>query len=253
MSGHTAYDALGEDPVALVEHLVEDLDALVGQPDLVGVGVHQGPADGRTVAPAVPLLDRGVQLAADVLDRLGHRRQPGLEPGEDARGHPPSLRAPARRPVIQNAARRPPKVRRVSRWTTYLPPVALLVLVIGWLTHPEGPIGVTVVAVFLVAAVLAAVHHAEVVAHRLGDPLGSLVLAVAVTVIEVALIVTLMVGGGEGHLHPGPGHRVRRGDAEPQRHRRSLAAGRRSQAPPRGVQPGGHRVGPRDRDHAGQA
>ena len=48
---------------------------------------------------------------------------------------------------------------------------------------------------FLVAAVLAAVHHAEVVAHRLGEPFGSLVLAVAVTVIEVALIVTLMVSG----------------------------------------------------------
>ncbi len=40
---------------------------------------------------------------------------------------------------------------------------------------------------------LAAVHHAEVVAHRVGEPFGSLVLAVAVTVIEVALIVTLMV------------------------------------------------------------
>ena len=39
----------------------------------------------------------------------------------------------------------------------------------------------------------AAVHHAEVVAHRVGEPFGSLVLAVAVTVIEVALIVTLMV------------------------------------------------------------
>jgi Ca2+:H+ antiporter len=44
--------------------------------------------------------------------------------------------------------------------------------------------------------VLAAVHHAEVVAHRLGDPLGSLVLAVAVTVIEVALIVSMMLAGG---------------------------------------------------------
>ncbi len=43
---------------------------------------------------------------------------------------------------------------------------------------------------------LAAVHHAEVVAHRVGEPYGSLVLAVAVTVIEVALIVTLMVSGG---------------------------------------------------------
>jgi Ca2+:H+ antiporter len=51
------------------------------------------------------------------------------------------------------------------------------------------------IAVFLVGAVLAAVHHAEVVAHRVGEPFGSLLLAVAVTVIEVALIVTLMVTG----------------------------------------------------------
>ena len=47
----------------------------------------------------------------------------------------------------------------------------------------------------LAGSVLAAVHHAEVVAHRVGEPYGSLVLAVAVTVIEVALIVTLMVSG----------------------------------------------------------
>ena len=45
-------------------------------------------------------------------------------------------------------------------------------------------------------AVLAAVHHAEVVAHRVGEPFGSLVLAAAVTVIEVALIVELMASGG---------------------------------------------------------
>jgi Ca2+:H+ antiporter len=41
------------------------------------------------------------------------------------------------------------------------------------------------------------VHHAEVVAHKVGEPFGSLVLAVAVTVIEVALIVTLMISGGD--------------------------------------------------------
>jgi Ca2+:H+ antiporter len=49
-----------------------------------------------------------------------------------------------------------------------------------------------------VGSVLAAVHHAEVVAHRVGEPFGSLVLAVAVTVIEVALVVTLMVSGAKG-------------------------------------------------------
>ena len=51
-----------------------------------------------------------------------------------------------------------------------------------------------VVGALLAGAVLAAVHHAEVVAHRVGEPFGSLVLAVAV--IEVALIVTLMLSGG---------------------------------------------------------
>jgi hypothetical protein len=44
--------------------------------------------------------------------------------------------------------------------------------------------------------VLAAVHHAEVVAHRVGEPYGTLVLAIAITVIEVGLVVTLMLAGG---------------------------------------------------------
>lgn len=82
----------------------------------------------------------------------------------------------------------------MTRWTTVVPPLALVALAVAWVTHPENALGVTLVAVFLVAAVLAAVHHADVVAERVGDPLGSLLLAVAVTVIEVALIVTLMVG-----------------------------------------------------------
>jgi Ca2+:H+ antiporter len=51
-----------------------------------------------------------------------------------------------------------------------------------------------VAGVLLIAAVFAAVYHAEVIAHRVGEPFGTLVLAVAVTVIEVALIVTIMVG-----------------------------------------------------------
>ena len=75
--------ALGQGVGALVEDLVEDHDALVGQPDLVGVGVHQRPADGR-VAGDVPVLHLAVQLTADVLDRLAHQRQEQLEPVEDA-------------------------------------------------------------------------------------------------------------------------------------------------------------------------
>ena len=80
------------------------------------------------------------------------------------------------------------------RWTWWAPAVGVLVLALSWGRHP-GSVAAAVIAVFLVGAVLAAVHHAEVVAHRVGEPFGSLVLAVAVTVIEVALIVTLMVSG----------------------------------------------------------
>ena len=53
-------------------------------------------------------------------------------------------------------------------------------------------------AALLGAAVFAAVHHAEVLALKLGEPFGSILLAVAVTVIEVGLIVSIMFSGQEG-------------------------------------------------------
>lgn len=77
-------------------------------------------------------------------------------------------------------------------WTTVTPLLAAVALVLTWGRHP-GSLVLAVLALLLVGAVLAAVHHAEVVAHRVGEPYGSLVLAVAVTIIEVGLIVTLMV------------------------------------------------------------
>jgi Ca2+:H+ antiporter len=54
----------------------------------------------------------------------------------------------------------------------------------------------TACAAALIGAVIAAVHHAEVVAHRVGEPFGTLVLAVAVTVIEASLILSMMLAGG---------------------------------------------------------
>ena len=48
----------------------------------------------------------------------------------------------------------------------------------------------------LLGAVFAAVHHAEVVALKVGEPFGSVLLALAVTVIETSLIVTAMLSGG---------------------------------------------------------
>jgi Ca2+:H+ antiporter len=81
------------------------------------------------------------------------------------------------------------------RWTAAVPVLGLPLLAATWGTKP-GTAVLVLVGVWLAGSVLAAVHHAEVVAHRVGEPFGSLVLAIAVTVIEVALIVTLMVAGG---------------------------------------------------------
>ncbi len=81
-------------------------------------------------------------------------------------------------------------------WTTVTPVLAAVALAVSWFGDP-GPVVLGLLAVLLVGAVLAAVHHAEVVAHRVGEPYGSLVLAVAVTIIEVGLILTLMVTADE--------------------------------------------------------
>lgn len=86
---------------------------------------------------------------------------------------------------------------RTLKWTTLLPLVAVVILVGTW-GRDLGAATLTLVALVLVGAVLAAVQHAEVIAHRVGEPFGSLVLAIAVTVIEAGLILTLMASGGSG-------------------------------------------------------
>src|SRR3954462_13175729 len=59
---------------------------------------------------------------------------------------------------------------------------------------PAGLAFATVSLVILFGTVFAAVHHAEVIAERIGEPYGTLLLTLAVTVIEVALIATIMLG-----------------------------------------------------------
>ncbi len=53
-------------------------------------------------------------------------------------------------------------------------------------------------APFLFLSVFSAVHHAEVIAHRVGQPFGSILLALAVTIIEVSLIVSVLLADPAG-------------------------------------------------------
>jgi Ca2+:H+ antiporter len=90
-----------------------------------------------------------------------------------------------------------PAVRGRLQWSVVVPVLAVLILAVAWFRHDHWAV-LVVVGLALVGSVVAAVHHAEVVAHKVGEPFGSLILAVAVTVIEVGLIVMLMTSGGKG-------------------------------------------------------
>jgi Ca2+:H+ antiporter len=84
----------------------------------------------------------------------------------------------------------------VPAWSIALPIASCILLAAIW-DRPLGWILLGGVVVALVAAVFAAVHHAEVIALRVGEPFGTLVLALAVTVIEASLIIALMLSGGD--------------------------------------------------------
>lgn len=82
-------------------------------------------------------------------------------------------------------------------WTWAVPAVSWA-LVLIWLLTPGFSFLPILLVAGLLGSVIAAVHHAEVISLKVGEPFGTLVLALSVTVIEVALIVTMMLSGGEG-------------------------------------------------------
>jgi len=77
-------------------------------------------------------------------------------------------------------------------WTWVWPALAWVTLLVAAF-FGSGSVIAAAAGVALLGTVFAAVYHAEVVAHRVGEPYGTLVLALAVTVIETALIVSVLI------------------------------------------------------------
>jgi Ca2+:H+ antiporter len=79
----------------------------------------------------------------------------------------------------------------IKHWPESLPVLSAVIL---YFCLSLSVSGVTALLIFIVmlGAVIASVHHAEVIAHRLGEPFGTLVLALAVTVIETSMILSIM-------------------------------------------------------------
>ena len=85
-------------------------------------------------------------------------------------------------------------------WAWAVPLIAVALLVVA-LVIGAGTVVTLLCAGALIGAVIASVHHAEVIAHRVGEPFGTLVLAVAVTVIEASLILSMVIVGGPQQAH----------------------------------------------------
>jgi Ca2+:H+ antiporter len=80
-------------------------------------------------------------------------------------------------------------------------PLAGGALVAAKLAHvisPSSGLVITLAVLLLGGAVFAAVHHAEVLAVKIGEPFGSILLALAITTLEVGLIISVMASGSEG-------------------------------------------------------
>jgi Ca2+:H+ antiporter len=91
-----------------------------------------------------------------------------------------------------------PKHKGMPHWAWLVPAAAMALLVAAAIVGVgTGGVLAALCGIALIGAVLVAVHHAEVVAHRVGEPFGTLVLALAVTAIEAALILSMMMAGGK--------------------------------------------------------
>ncbi|WP_298609389.1 ionic transporter y4hA [uncultured Thiothrix sp.] len=87
---------------------------------------------------------------------------------------------------------------RPPLWTLIAPALTLCLLALQFTGFEFNGWYSAALAIGLMASVLAAVHHAEVIAYGIGEPFGTLVLALAVTVIEVSLIVSIMMSAESG-------------------------------------------------------
>ena len=166
----------------IAEHKLHDVRAKLSdlqriESTLVGLVTRCGSAGGSVKCPLIASLRR--DWSRPQLDAPWHRCS------KQEHQHALSTVQPGLAPKLQYP---------MTAWTWLLPTLAFSLLV-GGVALGLNAFFAVVCAAALIGAVVAAVHHAEVVAHRVGEPYGTLVLAVAVTVIEASLILSMMLAG----------------------------------------------------------
>lgn len=86
-------------------------------------------------------------------------------------------------------------MRLLIQWTSIIPALAWLLYFSGLIQASD--IFQIVASILLILSVMSSVHHSEIIAHRVGEPFGTIILAISITVIEVSIIISLMLSGGD--------------------------------------------------------
>lgn len=86
-------------------------------------------------------------------------------------------------------------MRLFLQWTILIPALAWLLFFSGLIY--DSSFFQVVASVLLILSVMSAVHHSEIIAERVGEPYGTIILAISITVIEVSIIVSLMMSEGQ--------------------------------------------------------
>ena len=86
-------------------------------------------------------------------------------------------------------------MRSLLQWTIIIPVLAWALFFSGLVDNVFFQV---VASLLLILSVMSAVHHSEIIAERVGEPYGTIILAISITVIEVSIIISLMLSEGEG-------------------------------------------------------
>lgn len=84
------------------------------------------------------------------------------------------------------------------QWTIIVPVLAWVLFFSGFIY--DSSLFQIIASILLIFSVMSAVHHSEIIAERVGEPYGTIILAISITVIEVSIIISLMMSEGKTTL-----------------------------------------------------
>lgn len=96
--------------------------------------------------------------------------------------------------ILKNNWQKKLYMKRLLQWSVIIPALAWILFFSGLVDNSS--FFQILASILLILSVMSAVHHSEIIAERVGEPYGTIILAISITVIEVSIIISLMLSEG---------------------------------------------------------